>query len=283
MVKAKKPVSRKTNNKNSKLNKFLKWAKNPKHATLMVFIVGFAVFGIYTLRTSDAAGCYKYTYRSSSKGTCQRYIQTLANHKGARLKVDGAYGSATANAIKKIQKNFGLKQDGVVGRNTWAVLCSNKVTKTTSKGFSSTTASAARGASCPSGSTSATTKTTYRNQAGNEWGGNEIMQKDRSWTYAKIGGKGKHYKEREYRLCGEFKATKAASSNKVTLSLYINNKKFAGSSKTLTPTTYFKLYCTGWSSKNLAKDGAQLKGNISKTNFRKLHAKKIYIQEKYTR
>jgi len=52
-------------------------------------------------------------------------IQAIANecyHASPRLTVDGAYGAATADAVKAIQQARGLTADGIVGPATWALL-----------------------------------------------------------------------------------------------------------------------------------------------------------------
>lgn len=50
-------------------------------------------------------------------------IQSRLNDLGAKLTCDGVYGRATRDAILAFQKrNNALKQDGVVGIQTWAVL-----------------------------------------------------------------------------------------------------------------------------------------------------------------
>ncbi len=48
-----------------------------------------------------------------------KQLQTLLNKHGAKLKVDGDYGPATAAAAVRFQKANGLKPDGLVGRKTW--------------------------------------------------------------------------------------------------------------------------------------------------------------------
>ena len=51
----------------------------------------------------------------------QFWLNTLAQYESAipAVKVDGAYGTATANAVRAFQRKYGLTVDGVVGRTTW--------------------------------------------------------------------------------------------------------------------------------------------------------------------
>jgi len=51
-----------------------------------------------------------------------RALQTLLVADGARLEVDGIFGSDTQNAVKRFQDEHGLVDDGVVGPLTWAAL-----------------------------------------------------------------------------------------------------------------------------------------------------------------
>lgn len=52
-----------------------------------------------------------------SKGTAVKYIQ-----KQLGLPQDGVFGTATANAVKALQKKHKLTADGIVGPKTWAAL-----------------------------------------------------------------------------------------------------------------------------------------------------------------
>lgn len=53
--------------------------------------------------------------------TIQRQLNRIAKDYPSfgTLEVDGVYGQSTADVVKKFQKQFGLTQDGVVGRSTW--------------------------------------------------------------------------------------------------------------------------------------------------------------------
>lgn len=63
-----------------------------------------------------------------SEGNISDYVyafQTILNDDSylcGSLTVDGDFGPNTFNAIKCLQKHFGLTQDGIVGPQTWGVL-----------------------------------------------------------------------------------------------------------------------------------------------------------------
>ncbi|MEM7581037.1 MAG: peptidoglycan-binding protein [Cyanobacteria bacterium P01_A01_bin.80] len=58
-----------------------------------------------------------------SKGSDVEYLQRRLNGIGfGSLVVDGIFGVATEESVKKFQKYYGLTVDGIVGSQTWAKL-----------------------------------------------------------------------------------------------------------------------------------------------------------------
>ena len=57
----------------------------------------------------------------------QRCLSVLGYYKG---EIDGIYGDSTTKAVKKLQKAKKISQDGVVGKNTIAVMFGEPVTET---------------------------------------------------------------------------------------------------------------------------------------------------------
>lgn len=62
------------------------------------------------------------TLKKGSKGIFVKELQGLLNQRGARLDVDGIYGSDTEKAVKEYQGAHALLNDGVVGPLTWESL-----------------------------------------------------------------------------------------------------------------------------------------------------------------
>jgi N-acetyl-anhydromuramyl-L-alanine amidase AmpD len=60
------------------------------------------------------------TLKKGSKGAAVRTLQEQLNKNGAKLAVDGDFGTKTLEAVKLYQKAKGLAVDGIVGKNTWA-------------------------------------------------------------------------------------------------------------------------------------------------------------------
>ena len=62
------------------------------------------------------------TVKKGAKGNITKLIQERLNSVGFNLSTDGIFGKGTEKAIKVFQKNRGLSQDGIVGKNTWGWL-----------------------------------------------------------------------------------------------------------------------------------------------------------------
>ena len=68
------------------------------------------------------------TLRTGSSGSAveqvQFWLNTLAQYESAipSITVDGSYGTATANAVRAFQRQYGLTVDGVVGQTTWTAI-----------------------------------------------------------------------------------------------------------------------------------------------------------------
>lgn len=88
---------------------------------------------------SAATQCVYREFGVGNSGNCVKYIQTMTNNiearhdykGGKRLTVDGIYGPLTAGQVKLVQKwymSWGdhdpISIDGIVGKDTWHVLCS---------------------------------------------------------------------------------------------------------------------------------------------------------------
>ncbi|MBE7016790.1 MAG: spore cortex-lytic enzyme [Ruminococcaceae bacterium] len=81
-------------------------------ALVVVFAVNILIISL--VQYVDAA-----SYKKGSTGSVVSQIQTLLKKQGFYSgAVDGVYGSATEEAVKKYQKRFGLKVDGIAGQQT---------------------------------------------------------------------------------------------------------------------------------------------------------------------
>lgn len=72
------------------------------------------------------------TIRKGDKGPVVKYAQKLLQDRGydlGKYGVDGDFGSATQAAVKQFQRDWGLKVDGIIGPQTWAMLKSTTVQK----------------------------------------------------------------------------------------------------------------------------------------------------------
>ena len=74
----------------------------------------------------------KPTLRRGDKGPYVTLAQTELINKGYSCGdkgADGIFGKATEDAVKTLQKDYGLKVDGIIGQATWAVLDSTEPAK----------------------------------------------------------------------------------------------------------------------------------------------------------
>jgi N-acetylmuramoyl-L-alanine amidase len=79
------------------------------------FHKGLVVDGLRGPRTLDAC----ITVKRGARGNITRLIQERLNSVGFHISTDGIFGSGTENAVRVFQRNRGLSQDCIVGRNTW--------------------------------------------------------------------------------------------------------------------------------------------------------------------
>ena len=59
------------------------------------------------------------TIKRGSNGQLVRYLQDLLNRNGYIVIIDGSFGPATEESVKKLQKDLKLDADGIVGPKTW--------------------------------------------------------------------------------------------------------------------------------------------------------------------
>lgn len=62
------------------------------------------------------------SYRKGDRGLKVNLIQEWLCLNGRQVVVDGSFGPATEDAVRRFQKDEGLWQDGIVGRRTFAAL-----------------------------------------------------------------------------------------------------------------------------------------------------------------
>lgn len=134
------------------------------HYVMPVLVVGlFAVIGgLYlSLTHADAVKCTATSYTSGASGTCTQDIQEMLNGANAGksfsstapLITDGQFGPLTLAKTKAFQQWAKLANDGIVGPNTWATLCTNAgggVPAASQNAIEKTGAAAAKSAGCPS-------------------------------------------------------------------------------------------------------------------------------------
>ena len=60
--------------------------------------------------------------RLTDRGSAVKELQRRLNARGSHLAEDGIFGQATLTAVRLVQRDHGLKADGIVGPATWGVL-----------------------------------------------------------------------------------------------------------------------------------------------------------------
>ena len=87
--------------------------------------VGLAATTALAAAPSASAGtCYDSMWRIGSRGGCVTAIQNLTNYfYSPDLVTDGIFGGKTDTAVRSVQSRFGLRVDGIVGPQTWRLLC----------------------------------------------------------------------------------------------------------------------------------------------------------------
>ena len=76
--------------------------------------------------------------QQGDRGSCVVELQSLLNRYGAKLTLDGIFGSNTYDAVRSFQSSRGLTSDGIVGVNTKAALYSSIPTPSTQLDLRST-------------------------------------------------------------------------------------------------------------------------------------------------
>ena len=86
--------------------------------------------GVSSKNNTSVSSSYPgYVLNTGSQGDSVRFIQSYLNAVSKYtsagwpvLAVDGIYGQMTKQVVKQFQTKFGLKADGIVGKDTWAVI-----------------------------------------------------------------------------------------------------------------------------------------------------------------
>ena len=96
-------------------NGYDEWVARLQRELNYQFHKGLAVDGLRGPKTLNAC----VTVKRGARGNITKLIQERLNSVGFHISTDGIFGSGTEKAVKVFQKNRDLKQDGIVGRNTW--------------------------------------------------------------------------------------------------------------------------------------------------------------------
>ena len=75
-----------------------------------------------TVAASSSSSSHVAVKVAAKKGSTKEIQQALKNAGFYQGSVDGKLGPATKEAVKEFQRVHGLKDDGIVGKQTWAKL-----------------------------------------------------------------------------------------------------------------------------------------------------------------
>ena len=84
----------------AKMNKWLKYSDEPLKPD------------------APCKGCLR-TIKKGDKGDIVKVWQTIINHAGIKIAIDGDFGPATQSATLKLQKMLSIEADAIVGKNSW--------------------------------------------------------------------------------------------------------------------------------------------------------------------
>lgn len=112
------PTPTPTKNNNTVKTNYDDWVARLQRELNVQFHKGLVVDGLKGPKTLSAC----VTVKKGAKGNITKLIQERLNSVGFNLSTDGIFGKGTEKAIKVFQKNRGLSQDGIVGKNTWSWL-----------------------------------------------------------------------------------------------------------------------------------------------------------------
>jgi zinc D-Ala-D-Ala carboxypeptidase len=96
-------------------------------AALLLAVTSAITVGVVAPGTAAADGCYTWgrTLKQGMSGSDVAQLQIRVAGwvaSGENLVVDGVFGQATANAVRRFQAGYGLGQDGVAGSQTFGTL-----------------------------------------------------------------------------------------------------------------------------------------------------------------
>jgi len=87
-------------------------------AMLMIIAICSSI-SLHPYQTADASAVLKIGSVNGDVWDAQYRLKALGYYDGP---LDGVYGTITANATRKFQRDYGLKADGIIGEATWTAL-----------------------------------------------------------------------------------------------------------------------------------------------------------------